>query len=149
MASSSVSPSFCLGQRGLGYFILTCLLSCLSIFNEDCWFFEINLISRVFGEDNSGLALGKILKYVELGIGDAVSHYLLTPVLLSHLNNPISVPFYKYKMNKSNSNLTLSLHRITLLLCILSGILLFIMNFHTNIRLGLGLGEPLKHVFFF
>ena len=49
----------------MGYSILTYSLCCSSIFNEDRWFFEINLISRILGDDNSGLALGKIVKYVE------------------------------------------------------------------------------------
>lgn len=145
MASHSVSLSFCLGQVGLGYSILTYPPSCSSIFNEDCWFFEISLISRLFGDDNSGLALGKIVKYVELGIVDPVSYCLPTLILLSHLT-----PFLflsTNKMNKNSSSLTLSPHKITLLLCISSGILLFMMKFHANFRLRSRPWRPLKTPF--
>lgn len=60
MVSYCFSPSFCLGQVGLGYSIFTYSLSCSSIFNEDCWFFEMSLISRIFGDDNSGWPLAKL-----------------------------------------------------------------------------------------
>lgn len=78
------SPSFCLEQVELGYSILTSSLSCSSIFNEDCWLFQISLISRIVGNDNSRLAMSKMVKYVELGILDAPSFSPFSHPLFTH-----------------------------------------------------------------
>lgn len=117
---------FALGKQDWGYSILTYSLFCSSIFNEDSWFFEISLISRIFGDDNSGLALGKIVKYVELGIFDSLSLSLsLHPLFTYLLLQPLLCSFLQTK-NKNSSNLTLSPYTITFLL--------FMVKFHANNR---------------
>lgn len=82
----------------MGYSILTYCLSCSFTFNEDSWFFEISLISRIFGDDNSGLALGKIVKYVELGIFDHHSFSLCShPIFTYFLVQPLLRSFLQTK----------------------------------------------------
>lgn len=106
------SQIFALGKQNLGYSILTYSLSCSSIFNEGCWFFKIGLISRIRGDDNSGPALGKIVKQVELRFLYSLSLARSSHSLFTHSYNPI---FFTNKMSKNDLNLTLSFHIIILM----------------------------------